>query len=174
MFTTKLLSLCAAATLAAAPLFSAEAPKAGDAKPAGTKAKPAPDVVVTKSGQQMKIEGGTVDMPAIQVTGTRLREIDVAIKRIEKQIKREKKALEKTNLDETLNSEGLAKAAALFGGKSTVQRASVAAVRIESMEKELGLLETLRQPLTAEDRALIEQLVKDQRAYRRDLDLALR
>ena len=66
------------------------------------------------------------------------------------------------------------KAAAIFGGKSTVQRASVAAVRIESMEKELQLLETLRTPLTKADRALIEQLVEDQRAYRRSLDEALR
>lgn len=182
---TRLFALSAAAAIAAAPLSAAEAKPPAPAEQAPTTGaannpadvvvtKSGRDVVITKDGREIKIEGGTVDMPAIQVTGTRLREIDVSIKRIEKQIKREKKALEKSNLDEALNSEKIARAAALFGGKSTVQRASVAAVRLESMEKELSLLETLRTPLTAEDRALIEQLIKDQRTYRRDLDLALR
>lgn len=127
-----------------------------------------------KNAAGLKTEGETVKMPVFTVTGQRLREIDVTIKKLEKQISREKKQLEKSNLDETLNSEKVAKAASIFGGKSTVQRASVAAVRIESMEKELQLLETLRTPLTKDDRAMIERLVEDQRTYRRNLDDALR
>ncbi len=143
-----------AATQPAAP---AEAAKPADPKNAG-----------------LKTEGETVKMPVFTVTGQRLREIDVTIKKLEKQISREKKQLEKSNLDEALNSEKIAKAASILGGKSTVQRASVAAVRIESMEKELQLLETLRTPLTKDDRAMIERLVEDQRTYRRNLDDALR
>lgn len=155
-------ALAAAAEPAKAPAPAPAAPPAAKAAPAAAKAEgPA-------------TEGETVRMPVFEVSATRLREIDVTIKRLEKQISREKKSLEKSNLDETLNGEKVAKAAALLGGKSTLQRASVSAVRINSMEKELQLLETLRTPLTKADRALIEQLVEDQRAYRRGLDEALR
>lgn len=147
------------------------AEKSADAtKPAPAPAAPAAD----PKNAGLKVEGETVKMPVFTVSAERMREIDHTIKGLEKQISREKKQLEKSNLDETLNSEKVAKAAAIFGGKSTAQRASVAAVRIDSMEKELQLLETLRTPLTKSDRALIEQLVEDQRTYRRNLDDALR
>ena len=160
-------SFACAAVLATATLAAA-----ADEKPA-TPPTP-PPATLTEARAAMKVEGPTVQMPTFEVSTTRLREIDVTIKRLEKQIKRERKALEKSNLDETLNGEKVSRAAALFGGKSTVQRSSVSAVRIESMEKELQLLETLRTPLTKSDRELIEKLVEDQRTYRRELDIALR
>jgi hypothetical protein len=172
--TLRSLVLGAVAFTAAAFAFAAETPKTtapaakSSDKPAEKSAAPAAD----KSA--LKTEGEKVTLPVFTVNAERLREIDVTIKRLEKQVAREKKQLEKSNLDETLNGEKISKAAALFGGKSTVQRASVAAVRIESMEKELQLLETLRTPLTKADRAMIEQLVEEQRTYRRNLDEALR
>ncbi len=173
-------ALCAAVFATAAFAFATEpkqdapAAKPAEKQPAKPVEKAAPAPADAKATDAKATEGETVKMPVFEVSATRLREIDVTIKRLEKQISREKKSLEKSNLDETLNSEKVSKAAAIFGGKSTVQRASVAAVRIESMEKELQLLETLRTPLTKSDRALIEQLVEDQRAYRRSLDEALR
>ncbi|MBI2512862.1 MAG: hypothetical protein HYV96_12860 [Opitutae bacterium] len=151
----------------------AEEKPAEKSAPATNTQKPTAPATDAKNAG-LKTEGETVKMPVFTVTGQRLREIDVTIKKLEKQISREKKQLEKSNLDETLNSEKVSKAASIFGGKSTVQRASVAAVRIESMEKELQLLETLRTPLTKDDRAMIEKLVEDQRTYRRSLDEALR
>jgi hypothetical protein len=157
--------LACAAVLATATLASAADEKSAPTPPPAT---------LAEAKAALKVEGPTVQMPVFEVSTSRLREIDVTIKRLEKQIKREKKSLEKSNLDETLNGEKVAKAAALFGGKSTLQRASVAAVRIDSMEKELQLLETLRTPLTKADRELIEKLVEDQRTYRRELDVALR
>lgn len=153
----------------APPAEKAVAPKPAE-KTADAPKAPATD----PNAVGLKVEGETVKMPVFTVSAERLREIDVTIKRLEKQISREKKQLEKSNLDEALNNEKVAKAASIFGGKSTVQRASVAAVRIDSMEKELQLLETLRTPLTKSDRAMIEQLVTDQRTYRRNLDDALR
>ncbi len=165
----------AAFAFATEPKPEAPAAKPAEKQPAKPVEKAAAAPADAKSADaKAAVEGETVKMPVFEVSATRLREIDVTIKRLEKQISREKKSLEKSNLDETLNSEKVSKAAAIFGGKSTVQRASVAAVRIESMEKELQLLETLRTPLTKSDRALIEQLVEDQRAYRRSLDEALR
>lgn len=142
------------------------------AQPADAPKPAAPAADAKATG--VKTEGETVKMPVFTVTGQRLREIDVTIKKLEKQISREKKHLEKSNLDEALNGEKVAKVASILGGKSTVQRASVAAVRVDSMEKELQLLETLRTPLTKSDRELIEKLVEDQRTYRRGLDEALR
>jgi len=177
--------LCAA-VFATAALAFAEEPKKEPApaeKPAAKQeAAPAPAQPAEKTADKpaaaknagLKVEGEIVKMPVFAVNAQRLREIDVTIKKLEKQIKSEQKLLEKSNLDETLNSEKVSKAAAIFGGKSTVQRASVAAVRVESMEKELQLLETLRTPLTKDDRAMIEKLVEDQRTYRRSLDEALR
>lgn len=169
--------LSAVALTAAALSFASPPAKAEAAKPTSTPPKsaaPASPAGAATKADALPTEGETVKMPVFEVSATRRREIDVTIKRLEKQISREKKSLEKTQLDETLNNEKVAKAAALFGGKSTLQRASVAAVRIDSMEKELQLLETLRTPLTKADRTLIEQLVEDQRAYRRGLDEALR
>jgi hypothetical protein len=163
--TPRLLALGAAVLLTAAPLCADEKK---DAPPAATVPAPAAKNALPPT------EGPVIVLPKMDVSATRLREIDVTIKRLEKQISREKKQLEKTTLDDTLNSEKVSKAAALFGGKSTVQRASVAAVRIESMEKELQLLETLRTPMTKSDRELVEQLVEDQRKYRRELDTLLR
>ncbi|MBX3735752.1 MAG: hypothetical protein KF715_03600 [Candidatus Didemnitutus sp.] len=178
MPTTRILSLGAAVLAFATITFAAEskpdasAEKSAEKAPASPAAKPAEPADPKAAG--LKVEGETVKMPVFTVSAERLREIDVTIKRLEKQISREKKQLEKSNLDESLNGEKVAKAAAIFGGKSTAQRASVAAVRIDSMEKELQILETLRTPLTKDDRAMLERLVEDQRTYRRNLDDALR
>ncbi|HLP25422.1 MAG TPA: hypothetical protein VK477_07080 [Acidobacteriota bacterium] len=165
--------------LGAALLATATLSPAADTKHNSDAEKPAAPQTADKTpapknAAGLKTEGDTVKMPVFTVTGQRLKEIDVTIKKLEKQISREKKHLEKSNLDEALNGEKVAKAASILGGKSTVQRASVAAVRIDSMEKELQLLETLRTPLTKDDRAMIEKLVEDQRTYRRGLDEALR
>ena len=116
----------------------------------------------------------TVQLPVFPVSAARLREIDIRIKKLEKLINREKQALERSALDDTINNEQTSKAAAIFGGKSTAQRDSVTLVRIESMEKEVDLLDKLRTPLTKSDRDLIEKLIEDQLVYRRSLDEALR
>lgn len=162
----RFLAACAAAVLVTAVAHAA--PETGSTPPAAA-AKPA-----AAPASAHPTEGPTVALPKFEVSANRLREIDLTIKKLEKLIARETKLLEKSALDDTLNNEKVSHAAALFGGKSTLQRASVAAVRIESMQKEVSLLETLRTPLTNDDRALMEKLVEDQRTYRRELDLALR
>jgi len=187
----RLSALCAAAFIAAASACTTEstkpiaepAPKAlispasttvapPAVKPAGLQLpKPPPAVVLPTTSP--KADAATV-LPVFPVSASRLKQIDVQINRLEKQITREAKLLDKSDLDDTLNNETVSGAAALFGGKSTVQRESVAAVRIESMQKELQLLEALRTPLTNDDRALIEKLIEDQQVYRRNLDEALR
>ncbi|MBI3884592.1 MAG: hypothetical protein HY302_02510 [Opitutae bacterium] len=164
-FPTRLTALVTAASLATV-LASAAAPA-----PAPARAAPAAPPATASA---VKTEGDTVVMPKFEVSATRIREIDKTIKQLEKMVRREKQALEKSTLDDTVNSEKVSKVAALFGGKSTVQRASVSAVRIQSMEKEISILETLRTPMTAADRALAEKLVAVERTYRRELDIILR
>lgn len=115
-----------------------------------------------------------VTLPRVEVTASQIREIDVALKRLDKQIARETKRLEKTQADEVLNSEKVSRAAALFGGKSAAQRASVTAVRLQSLEKERSLLESLKVPQPERERKLIEKEIEAQRAYRRELDYILR
>ena len=115
-----------------------------------------------------------VTLPRVEVTASQIREIDVALKRLDKQIARETKRLEKTQADEVLNSEKVSRAAALFGGKSAAQRASVTAVRLQSLEKERSLLESLKVPQPERERKLVEKEIEAQRAYRRELDHILR
>jgi len=119
-------------------------------------------------------EEKVITLPKVEVTASQIRAIDVAIKRLDKQIARETKRLEKTQADEVLNSEKVARAAALFGGKSVAQRASVTAVRLHSLEKERTLLESLKVPQPEKERKLVEKEIEAQRAYRRELDHILR
>jgi hypothetical protein len=119
-------------------------------------------------------EEKVISLPKVEVTASKIREIDLALKRLDKQIAREAKRLEKTQADEVLNSEKASRAAALFGGKSAAQRASVTAVRLQSLEKERGLLESLKVPQPEKERKLVEKEIEAQRAYRRELDHILR
>lgn len=115
-----------------------------------------------------------ITLPKVEVTAGRIREIDLALKRLDKQIARETRRLEKTQADEVLNSEKVSRAAALFGGKSAAQRTSVTAVRLQSLEKERLLLESLKVPQPEKERLLVEKEIEAQRAYRRELDHILR
>ena len=187
---TRITILCAAAIFAAASLSAAEQPKDAPASSATAPAAPSPtptpaakSTFVHPSLAAKPAASGpgvsqtadqTVKLPVFPVSAARLREIDIRIKKLEKLITREKQALERSALDDTINNEQTSKAAAIFGGKSTAQRDSVTLVRIESMEKEVDLLDKLRTPLTKSDRELIEKLIEDQLVYRRSLDEALR
>lgn len=130
----------------------------------------AADAAAAKGDDPSKV----ITLPKVEVTAGRIREIDLALKRLDKQITRETKRLEKTQADEVLNSEKVSRAAALFGGKSAAQRASVTAVRLQSMEKERLLLESLKVPQPEKERLLVEKEIEAQRAYRRELDHILR
>jgi len=178
MFSTRSFVLAAVATLlATAPFASAaESTKEPAKEPAPAAAAPAPTPAPAAAPAKKETPpapptvGPVVVMPEFQVTGGRLREIDNRIKRVEKQIVREKKKLAKNPVNETINSDKLAKAAMVFGGNSASHLAALAAARVASLEKELSMLETLRTPLTAEQRQLLEQEIEAQRVYRRELD----
>jgi hypothetical protein len=113
-------------------------------------------------------------LPGIEVRGTRITEIDIKIRKLEKEIAREKKKTKSSDLDKSLNDPALTKSFSLFGGKSTEQRESVAAERVSLMEGERDLLEAMKTARTKAEVDLLQKKVDDLKAMRRDLDQALR
>lgn len=114
--------------------------------------------------------GPVIDLPTLKVQDRRIKAIDAALKKLDKQIAREKKQMRSTTLDKSLNSDKLSQTAALFGGNSAAHMAAVAATRVGLLEQERMLLERLKFPRTEEDQALIEKELENNRAVRRNLD----
>lgn len=113
-------------------------------------------------------------LPELEVRNTRISELDVKIRKLNKDIARERKKMKSSDTDKALNSDKASRAMALFGGKSTSQRESVAAERVNLMESERDLLELMKLPATKEELKLLEQQVDSLRTVRRNLDEALR
>lgn len=114
--------------------------------------------------------GPVLDLPTLKVQDRRIKAIDAELKKLDKQIAREKKQMQSTALDKSLNSAKLSQAAALFGGNSAGHMAAVAATRVGLLEQERMLLERLKFPRTEEDQALIEKELENNRTVRRNLD----
>ena len=114
--------------------------------------------------------GPVIDLPTVKVQDRRIKAIDAELKKLDKQIAREKKQMQSTPLDKSLNSDKLSNAAALFGGNSAAHMAAVAATRVGLLEQERMLLERLKFPRTEEDQALIEKELANNRSTRRNLD----
>lgn len=115
-----------------------------------------------------------VTLPAVQVTRSRIRQIDVTIKRIDKLIARERKHLKTSDTDLALNHDKIANKAALFGGYSTSQRIAVASERVSLLESERELLEQMKAPMTKDDFVVVEKQVELLRTARRELDIVYR
>lgn len=149
-----LLSLC---LLAGPALFATDdkspAPAATEAKPAD---KTAPDK--------------PLELPKLEVTVQRTKQLDKAIKRLDKMINRERKKVKATDLDKALNNEKLASAAAIFGGNSAAHLSAVAASRVMLMEQERMVLEAMKRPATLEERAMMDAEIEQLRLTRRNLD----
>lgn len=126
----------------------------------GAAAKPAPEEVTT--------------LPRMEVRNSRITELDLQIRKLEKDISREQKKMKSSDLDQSLNDAKSAKKFSLFGGKSTEQRESVAAERVSLMEAERDILEAMKQNKTPAELALLQKQVDDLRTVRRNLDVELR
>ncbi len=126
------------------------------AEPAPTAAPAAPPEVLT--------------LPKVEVTAGRIHELDVAIKKLDKLIAREKAKVKSTELDKALNNPKLTNAAAIFGGNSASHLAAVAATRVNLMENERMVLESMKLPRTLEQLAGLEAELDQLRTTRRNLD----
>lgn len=147
----------------AVSLPAAEATRPEPAQPAPAK-EPAPAAETTPADKEV------LALPKVEVTSARVKQIDNELKKIDKQIAREKKKLKSTDLDKSLNSDKVSTAAAIFGGNSASHMAAVAASRVNLLESERNLLERLKFPRTEEDQAMIEKELVNLRTTRRNLD----
>lgn len=111
-----------------------------------------------------------LELPKIQVTVQRSKQIDKEIKRVDKLITREKARVKSTDLDRTLNNDKLSKAAAIFGGNSSEHLSAVAASRVYLLEQERAVLEAMKRPATSAEFKMMEAEVEQLRVSRRDLD----
>lgn len=143
-------------------------PAAEPAKPAT--AKPGADKEPAQAVENTPADKEVLALPKVEVTSARIKQIDNEIKKVEKQIAREKKKLKSTDLDKSLNSDKVSTAAAIFGGNSASHMVAVAASRVNLLESERNLLERLKFPRTEEDQAMIEKELVNLRTTRRNLD----
>jgi len=183
-FPARHLAVLASLLLAAARVTAEEpTPAAAPAAPPATAAKPTPPASPANPDKPAPappvsavpdLPDEVVTLPAIQVTGSRVREIDVTIKRLDKLIAREQKKLRSEETDRALNSDRVTRVAALFGGKSTAQREAVAGERVRLLETERDLLGKLKLPQTRADFILLEKQIELLRTARRELDLVYR
>ena len=109
-------------------------------------------------------------LPQVEVSKSRITNIDLAIQEQDRAIAREKVNTKPTKLDSTLNSPAVSKALAIFGGSSSEERSGVAQERLRLMQEEKDLLETMRLAHTPEERADLQKELDDLRAQRRELD----
>lgn len=113
-------------------------------------------------------------LPSMEVRNSRITELDLQIRKLEKDITRERKKMKSSDLDQSLNDAKAAKKFSLFGGKTTEQRESVAAERVSLMEAERDILEAMKQNKTRAELALLQKQIDDLRTVRRNLDTELR
>jgi hypothetical protein len=113
-------------------------------------------------------------LPTIEVRQSRLHEIDVEIRKLDKLIAREEKKVKSNELDKTLNNTQVANAAALFGGNSAEHLSAVAASRVALLQTERDVLESMKRPATRESLAMMETELAQLRTTRRNLDDAAR
>ena len=140
---------------------------------------PAPPAAATKGSPPAATvapapapDSEVLSLPTIQVTASRVKELDRAIKKLDKAISREKKNLKASDLDKVLNNPKLAAAATIFGGNSSAYLESVAATRVRYMEAERDLLSDMKEPRTLEDLAILQKELDEIRTMQRELDNA--
>jgi len=125
-------------------------------------------------GAAAKAAEEVTTLPSMEVRNSRITELDLQIRKLEKDITRERKKMKSSDLDQSLNDAKAAKKFSLFGGKTTEQRESVAAERVSLMEAERDILEAMKLNKTRAELALLQKQIDDLRTVRRNLDTELR
>jgi hypothetical protein len=145
---------------------------------AGTEAKSpapaAPETTPATGTAGSDARENITTLPSMDVRNSRITELDLQIGKLEKDIASEQKHVKSSDLDVSLNDAKSSRKFSLFGGKSTEQRESVAAERVQLMEAERDILEAMKLSKTQAELQLLQKQVDDLRAVRRNLDLALR
>jgi hypothetical protein len=120
-----------------------------------------------------KDEPATV-LPQVEVRKSRITELDRQLYEQEKEIAREKKNTQPTELDKALNDSKVAKSFSIFGGESNQYRANVAKERVSLMEEEKVLLEAIARARTKDEKQDLQKQVDEIRTMRRQLEKSLK
>lgn len=116
----------------------------------------------------------TMLLPEFRVSSSRISELDIEIKKLNKEIERAKKKLKPSELDESLNSDDAPKILSIFGGKTATQRKSIAAERVHLMETERDILEAMKHVRTKKEETELKEQLNTFKTMRRQLDEELR
>jgi len=116
----------------------------------------------------------TMLLPEFRVSSSRISELDIEIKKLNKEIERAKKKLKPSELDESLNSDDAPKILSILGGKTASQRKSIAAERVHMMETERDILEAMKHVRTKKEEAELKEQLNTFKTMRRQLDEELR
>ena len=169
LLVTSLTFVAIAADAADAAPAPATAPAPAPTAPTAPTATPPP---AAGAPAATKTDVDVLELPKIQVTASRIKELDRELKRLDKAIAREKKNVKATDLDKVLNNSKLTHAAAIFGGNSAEYMEQVAATRVRYMETERDLLLDMKEPQTQEYLTVLKEELEKIREMRRELDKA--
>lgn len=149
--------------------------KALAALPAAKVAAPAP--AKEESPEAAATEESDDDvtmMQEITVSSSRISELDLEIKKLDRKIERAKKRIKPSELDSSLNSDKTPKALLIFGGKTAGQRQAAEAERLDLMETERDILEALKHVRTRKQEQELQKQLNAFRTMQVQLDEELR
>lgn len=131
-----------------------------------------PDAEAPKDAEP--VDPDITALPEMEIRQTRIHDLDLKIRQLNRDIRREQRKVKPTDADAALNNPKASRIMSVFGGKSAEQRSSVAAERVYLMEQERDLLELMKLPMTAAKLSELEGQVAALRTVRRNLDVELR
>lgn len=114
----------------------------------------------------------TTVLPTVEVSRSRITELNREIFQHEKEIEREKKNTKSTELDKALNSPKIS--IPILGGQTAQYRTTIASERVNLMEEERDILEQMKLVKTKEEKAELQKELDEIKAMRRDLEKNLR
>lgn len=113
-------------------------------------------------------------MQEITVSSSRISELDLEIKKLDRKIERAKKRVKPSELDSSLNSDKTPKALLIFGGKTAGQRQAAEAERLNLMETERDILEAMKHVRTHQQEQELQKQLNAFRTMQVQLDEELR
>jgi hypothetical protein len=152
------------------PAPPTNSPRAENTNPPADSAK---GEVAAKPPEAPAKETPTV-LPKVEVKKGRITELDQKLAKQEQDIARERKNLKASEVDSALNDAKIAKPLAIFGGDSSQFRQRVASERVELMEAERDILESMKRAKTKEEKQELQKQLDEIKAARRELDKSLR
>ena len=150
------------------PAATATAASATTTSPAAT--PPAPPANPSKTAK-VAAEPATM-LPAVEVSRSKINELNREIRDQDIAIAREKKNTKSTELDKALNDPKVS--IPILGGQTTQYKTTVASERVNLMEEERDILEQMKLVKTVEEKAVLQKELDEVRTLRRDLEKNLR